>query len=143
MLMKEQSIITNADEQRLRQTIASIEKSLPMIGDPFHSYLRALGNQLGQSSVVSAADVDPEIITMNSKISVQELDTGKRRTVTLVYPHDTGSDGERISVLTPLGKSLLGARVGDTIEWTARRGPRRMWIEKIVFQPEAAGEFDL
>lgn len=143
MLMKEQSIITNVDEQRLRQTIASIEKSLPIIGDPFHSYLRALGSQLARSAVVSQPNVEPDIVTMNSKISVHELDTGKRRTVTLVYPHDTGSDGERISVLTALGKSLLGARVGDTIEWTARRGLRRMWIERIVFQPEAAGEFDL
>ena len=114
-----------------------------MIGDPFHSYLRALANQLTQSSVVSASDVGPEVVTMNSKIRVHELDTGKRRTLTLVYPDGAGPDGERVSVLTPFGASLLGSRVGDTVEWTARRGPRRMWIEKIVFQPEAAGEFDL
>ena len=24
-----------------------------------------------------------------------------------------------------------------------RRGPRRLWIQEIVFQPEAAGKFDL
>jgi hypothetical protein len=33
--------------------------------------------------------------------------------------------------------------VGDVIEWHSRRGPQRVRIEEIVFQPEAAGKFDL
>jgi regulator of nucleoside diphosphate kinase len=46
-------------------------------------------------------------------------------------------------VLTGLGASLLGSRVGDVVEWDTRRGPRRLKVERILFQPEAAGEFDL
>jgi regulator of nucleoside diphosphate kinase len=34
-------------------------------------------------------------------------------------------------------------RVGDTIEWTVPAGPRKFQIESIVYQPEAAGDFDL
>ena len=143
MLVRERLVVTDADQHRLRQMIASVGESLPTIGDPFHSYLRALENQLAQSSVVPASDVGPEVVTMNSRIRVHELDTGKRRALTLVYPDDADAYGEKASVLTPQGASLLGARVGDIVEWTARRGPRRVWIEKIQFQPEAAGEFDL
>lgn len=143
MLVKERSVVTNTDRKRLRKMMASVSDSLPTIGDPFHSYLRALENQLAHSSVVPARNVGPEVVTMNSRFHVRELDTGKRRTLTLVYPDDADPYGEKVSVLTPLGASLLGAGVGDTVEWTARRGPRRVWIEKIQFQPEAAGEFDL
>jgi regulator of nucleoside diphosphate kinase len=143
MLVKDQSTVTNPDVQRLRQMIASIGNSLPMIGDPYHSYLRGLTKQLAQSSVVAASDVQPTVVTMNSTIHVHELDTDKRRTLTLVYPEHGEPYDEKVSVLTPLGASLLGAALGDTVEWTARRGPRRMKIEQIVFQPEAAGNFDL
>ncbi len=143
MLVKDQAVVTNADAQRLRQMIASFGKSRPLGGDPFHSYLRALENQLEQSSVVSQADVGPDVVTMNSKLCLQELDSGKRQTVTLVYPDDGDLCGEEVSVLTPLGASLLGARVGTAVEWTARRSPRRARIDKVLFQPEAAGEFDL
>jgi regulator of nucleoside diphosphate kinase len=143
MHLKERSVVTNADEQRLRWMTASIGKSFPIIGDPYHAYLRALEKQLAQSSVVSASEVGPDVVTMNSKVRVHELDTGKQRTLTLVYQDEADPYGEKVSVLTPLGASLLGARAGDTIEWTARRGPRRAWIEKIQFQPEAAGEFGL
>jgi regulator of nucleoside diphosphate kinase len=139
----EHSIVTQADEQRLRQMIGSIGESLPMIGDPFHIYLRRLANQLSASALIPASDVGPTIVTMNSTIRVHELDTGKRRTIKLVYPADANPSGDHVSVLSPLGASLLGAAEGDTVEWIAWRGPRRTRIDKVVFQPEAAGKFEL
>jgi regulator of nucleoside diphosphate kinase len=63
--------------------------------------------------------------------------------VTLVYDADADLFGEKLSVLTGLGASLLGARVGEVVEWQTRRGPRRVRVERILFQPEAAGEFEL
>jgi regulator of nucleoside diphosphate kinase len=49
----------------------------------------------------------------------------------------------RLSVLTPLGIRLLGCRIGDVVEWPVRRGVRRLSIEEILYQPEAAGDLDL
>jgi regulator of nucleoside diphosphate kinase len=46
-------------------------------------------------------------------------------------------------VLTPLGSALLGSRAGDVIDWHFRHGWRRMRIERVVYQPEAEGDFDL
>jgi regulator of nucleoside diphosphate kinase len=63
--------------------------------------------------------------------------------LTLVYDADADAFGERVSVLAPLGASILGARVGDVVEWQSRRGPRQLRIERILYQPEAAGDFDL
>ena len=48
--------------------------------------------------------------------------------------------GSRLSVLTPLGVRLLGFRVGDVIEWPVPCGVRRLRVERILFQPEAAGK---
>jgi regulator of nucleoside diphosphate kinase len=62
--------------------------------------------------------------------------------VTLACDGDANPFGEKLSVLTRLGASLLGSRIGDVVDWQTRRGLRRLQVEQIWFQPEAAGEFD-
>jgi regulator of nucleoside diphosphate kinase len=80
---------------------------------------------------------------MNSKVRLRDLGSNTSQVVTLAYETDADPFGEKLSVLTGLGASLLGARVGDVVQWQTRRGPRRLRVERILFQPEAAGEFDL
>jgi regulator of nucleoside diphosphate kinase len=132
-----------ADEQRLHQMIGSLRASLRTVGDPYDSYLRALEDQLARTSVVSSTEVDDDVVTMNSKVCVRAMDTGRCHALTLVYECDCDPFGDKVSVLTPLGASILGARVGDIVEWQVRHVPRRVRIERILFQPEAAGAFDL
>lgn len=136
-------VITRKDEQRLRQLITSMRRSLPTVGHPYHDYLRALESELVRSSVVAEGDVEGDVITMNSKICGREMDSGRCRKLTLVYHADDDMSGEKVPVLTPLGVALVGARVGDIVQWSGWRGPRQTRIEKILFQPEAAGEFEL
>ena len=48
-----------------------------------------------------------------------------------------------ISVLEPIGTALLGYRVGDIIEWKVPKGIRKIKVEELLYQPEAAGDFHL
>ena len=141
--VQEQVIVTKTDRQRLRAMIESLRRALRTVGDPYESYLRALESKLGTASAVPQADADADMVTMNSRVCVRDTESGKCQVLTLVYEADADPYGENVSVLTTLGASLLGSRVGDVIEWQTRRGPRRLRIERILFQPEAAGAFDL
>jgi regulator of nucleoside diphosphate kinase len=123
--------------------IGSIRQSLPMLGHPVESYLRDLEGQLARTATVPATSVDADTVTMNSKVRLRDLGSNTSQVVTLAYETDADPFGEKLSVLTGLGASLLGARVGDVVQWQTRRGPRRLRVERILFQPEAAGEFDL
>jgi regulator of nucleoside diphosphate kinase len=38
---------------------------------------------------------------------------------------------------------MLGYRVGDVFEWEVPAGMRRLKVEKILYQPEASGNYDL
>jgi len=143
VLAQKKMTVTKADEHLLTRMIESHRASLRTLGDPYDSYLRALENQLAEASVVPEMDVDEDVITMNSKVCVREMDTGRCKALTLVYRPDPDSFGDTVSVIAPLGASVLGARVGDIIEWQTRRTPRQLRIERILFQPEAAGKFNL
>ena len=143
MVAEQQEMVTRTDSTRLREMIGSIRQSLPTPGHPLESYLRDLEGHLARTTVVPPTCVDADTVTMNSKVRLRDLDSGRSQVVTLVYDEDSDQFGEKLSVLTSLGASLLGLRVGDIVEWQTRRAPRRVQVERILFQPEAAGDFDL
>jgi regulator of nucleoside diphosphate kinase len=60
-----------------------------------------------------------------------------------VYPDDADVNDGKLSVLAPLGTALLGASVGDVVEFRTPGGVRRLKVERILYQPEAAGDFHL
>ena len=82
-----------------------------------------------------------DVVTMNSEVLVRDLDSKKEMTVTLVFPSEADLEQGKISILAPVGTALLGYRVGDTIEWKVPGRVRRLRVEKVLYQPEAAGDY--
>jgi regulator of nucleoside diphosphate kinase len=106
-------------------------------------YLIALEEELSRAKVVAPEDIPPEVITMNSKVLLRDCETGSETVYTLVFPADSDPARCRVSVLAPIGTAMLGYRVGDTFEWQAPRGVRRLEVKEVVYQPEAAGHYAL
>ncbi len=139
MNLKIGPILTKADRSRLEDMTQSLRKQW----GPYGGYVSELEQRMQRANVVPVPGVSSDVVTMNSRVRVRDLQTGKVEMFTLVYQSDSdGADGA-VSVLTPLGSALLGARVGDVIDWTFRHGARRLEIERVLYQPEAAGDFDL
>lgn len=103
-----------------------------------------LEDLLDAAAVVPSAAIDPDIVTMNSTVVLQEQPAGRRMIVTLVYPKDSDPERARISVLTPVGRAMIGTRVGDTINVVVPGNPpRELRVAEMQYQPEANGHFDL
>jgi regulator of nucleoside diphosphate kinase len=104
-------------------------------------HLEALGAELDRAHVVAPEEIPGDVVTMNSAVLVRDLDSGTEMALTLVFPSDTGLELGKISILAPVGTALLGYRVGDTIEWKVPGRVRRLRVERMLYQPEAAGDF--
>ena len=102
-----------------------------------------LEHELQRGTEVESAEIGPDIVTMNSTVRVTDIDANTTHVYTIVFPADADFEKGRISILSPLGTALLGYRAGDTVTWEMPRGPRRLRIEELVYQPEAAGDFHL
>jgi regulator of nucleoside diphosphate kinase len=102
-------------------------------------HLRMLEEELDQANLVRAEEVPPDVITMNSKVRIRDLNTGEEKVYELVFPDDLSSRPEGLSVLSPLGTVVLGYRVGDTIERETPGGPLNLKVEELLYQPESAG----
>jgi len=76
---------------------------------------------------------------MNSQVRIRDLEAGRVMVYTLVFPQDADASQGKISVLAPIGTALLGYRVGDMIECKVPAGVKRLRVEEVLYQPEAAG----
>jgi regulator of nucleoside diphosphate kinase len=100
-----------------------------------------LHDELLRATVVPQQAVPRDVVTMNSTAVYQDLDTGTRRTVTVVYPRDASAADGRISVLAPIGCALLGMSVGQTLTWRLPNDRlARIRLLDVTYQPEAAGD---
>jgi len=137
--MKQRQIfITAFDKKRLDELIAVARE----FGEHARDDLDDLGKELGRANVVEPTEVPANVVTMNSKVVLHDLDTSEDETYILVFPKEANASSGAISVLAPIGTAILGYREGDSVEWPVPAGIRQIKIEKILYQPEAAGDFD-
>lgn len=130
--------LTKADYERL-MALVSVDLS-PQ--DPDAGSIRELRTELERAVIVESGEVGADIVTMNSRVRIQDLDTGEQKEYTLVFPLAADFNQGKISVLVPLGTALIGFRTGDVVEWKVPGGIRKFKIKKILYQPEAAGDLD-
>jgi regulator of nucleoside diphosphate kinase len=136
--MKRPVCITSQDKQRLEDFLAEVAVSNPRArGD-----LNSLVEELHRATIVDAKNVPADVITMNSRADMLDLDSGETVTFTLVFPSMANVEDGKISVLAPIGAGMLGYRMGDEFEWNVPAGVRRMKVIRVQYQPEAAGDFD-
>lgn len=136
--MKQRRIfITAFDKKRLDELISVARE----FGGQARKDLDGLAAELARANVVESKKIPADVVTMNSKVVLHDLDTSEDETYELVFPNEANADSGAISVLAPIGTAILGYRVGDSVEWPVPSGLRRIRIDKVLYQPEAAGDF--
>jgi len=95
-----------------------------------------LAGELARARLVAAQDIPPDVVTMNTRAKVRDLDSDEVFAFTLSWPEQADAVNSHINVLAPLGMALLGCRVGQEVEWPVPGGTRRLRIEGVLFQPE-------
>lgn len=127
-------VITEVDYGRLQSLIESSR----WLNQHDTEHLSGLEHELEQAIVVKSGEVPPDVVTMNSRVRIKDLNSGNELTYQIVFPKDADVAENRISVLAPIGTALLGCEVGTTIEWRVPSGIRRFRILELEYQPEAS-----
>ena len=83
-----------------------------------------LEEELGRAIVVEDHQIPQNIVMMNSQVTFVEIESGKKNTVTLVYPNESNINENKVSILAPIGIALIGLSVGQNIEWILPTGKK-------------------
>ena len=131
--------ITQFDMDRLTELIDGLRLS-PKANQ---ANLDLLEKELYRAVLVDPPNIPRDVITMNSKVIITDTESGEKTTYTLVFPSAANISENKLSIMAPLGMALLGYRTGDIIEWPVPSGVRKLKVDKIIYQPEAAGDYHL
>jgi len=123
--------ITEIDQARLRSLVAFEQGA-----DVFE-----LEHEIERAIVVDPRQVAEDVVTMNSR-ALLEVDDEEVR-VALVYPEDADDGAGKLSVCSGIGTAILGYREGDAFDWRIPNRTCHIRIRKVLYQPEAAGDFHL
>lgn len=126
--------ITKHDLERLNQLLAKRK--------PHDDNDKALIAELSNADVVEPKAIPSDVITMNSRVKFKD-EHGDSREYSLVFPNDADIVKNKISILSPIGCSLIGYKVGSTISIPTPKGKKDLIVEEILYQPERSGDLDL
>jgi regulator of nucleoside diphosphate kinase len=132
-------VITELDAARIRE----LRKRLPAGEDSVMAMCDLMALVSGEADIVPGRRVPADVVTVNSEVTFRDDLTGSTHRVTLVLPQDASISDRRISVLSPVGRTLLGRRVGEVSGIEMPDGTtREIRVVKLHYQPEASGHID-
>jgi regulator of nucleoside diphosphate kinase len=92
---------------------------------------------LQESMLLASSSVAPGVVTMGAQVFLVGDADEPPTQVTLVDPQSEDAARGRISVLSPLGSSLLGLSVGQSVNWRSFGRVRTARILSVLARPAA------
>ena len=131
-------VVTELDAARIRELGAR----LPERGEGLAALSGLIEMVEQEADIVAPQQIGPDVVTVNSTLSFRDVLTESVHRVTVVYPQEMSVGQRRISVLSPVGRALLGQRVGQIARVALPDGSTRdLRVLELHYQPEAAGHF--
>lgn len=93
--------------------------------------IRFLQNILTYSRVIDTEHLPKDKVTLLSRVTFTNLDTGKAMTYTIVSPHEMNLSEGKISLNSPIGKALMGKKPGDIVDVQVPAGTMKLRIDSI------------
>ena len=132
-------IINRLDYTRIKNSISDA-KQFKSISD---TDAGKLIGELNSAKIVEPQEIPNDVVTMNSIVKLSFLESNKQIQFQIVYPDQANMKENKISIFSPIATALIGYKVNDEIEWLVPAGPTRIRIDEIIYQPEAAGDYNL
>ncbi|MCF7893641.1 MAG: transcription elongation factor GreA [Candidatus Omnitrophica bacterium] len=84
--------------------------------------VRELEDKLSRAEIIDTKNVDTDKAYLGAKVKLKDLESGEEIIYKLVGQDEANPAQELISISSPVGKSLLGRKKGDTVKVEAPVG---------------------
>jgi transcription elongation factor GreA len=79
---------------------------------------------LRQCEIVDVKKSPNGVVGFGGRVSLKNLDTDEEVVYTVVGPYESDMKKGKISMSSPLGRALLGKKIGDEVTFSAPGGER-------------------
>ena len=84
--------------------------------------INQIKDRLARAQIVDPADVPHDIVAFGATVKVLDVDIDDEEVITLVGDGDENYDEGKYLITSPIGRGLLGKRVGETAEIDVPKG---------------------
>jgi len=127
-------MVTPHDHQRLMRTAQELAEQA-------HPFALPLLRQLHRAILCSVDRLPDDVVTLNMFVTYRLVNGGHAERRALIHPEDGMWPPAEVSVLTPLGLSLLGLRPRDRMQLIGSCGPIGACVEVEDVGPRVTGGF--
>ena len=96
-----------------------------------YSRIAEVENILLHAVIVEEDEISTDVVSIGSKVTITPEGGGKTMVLWVVGSQEADFKAGAISEESPVGKALMGARIGDTVTVDAPRGTMRYTVDKI------------
>lgn len=94
--------------------------------------INTLEKELSNARILDARNIDTSKVTVLAKVTIKNVRSGKSVTYQLVSESEADLKAKKISVTSPMGKGLLGKKVGETAAVKTPRGDIQFEVMNIT-----------
>jgi transcription elongation factor GreA len=94
--------------------------------------IKQLEGVIANARILNEKDIDTSKVAILTKVTVTNLNIGKKLTYQIVSEKEADLKAGKISVTSPIGKGLLGKVVGEEAEVVVPAGKIKFRIEEIT-----------
>jgi len=96
------------------------------------SKIKQLEVAVSNAKIVDTSTIDTSKVTILTRVTITNLATKKTVTYQLVGEKEADLKASKISASSPIGKGLIGKKIGDTAEVQAPNGVMKFSIDNIT-----------
>ncbi len=94
--------------------------------------INSMEKVMASVQILDESAVDTSKVSVLTKVTIKNVAAGKEMTYKLVSESEASVKEKKISVESPIGKGLLGKKVGEIAEVTTPRGTMKFEIRNIT-----------
>lgn len=98
-----------------------------------------LSHRMSELSKIDVETMPPDRVGFGSRVTIVDLDQDEELTFTLVAGDFMDLDGGQVSMASPIGQGLKGAKEGEEVAVQLPVGARSYRIKKLVTLPQQVG----
>jgi transcription elongation factor GreA len=90
--------------------------------------IATLEKMLRRARLIDTSDIPPDMVAVGSTVLLKDQNTGAELEYTIVGSAEADPDNDKISHRSPVGKALLGKKVGEMVEVKVPAGTHQYLI---------------
>lgn len=96
--------------------------------------INQLRDRLARAQIVDPADVPKDIVAFGAKVTVLDVDLDDEEVITLVGDGDEDYDQGKYLITSPIGRGLLGKKIGDVCDIDVPKGNLTFKVLSIEYE---------